>query len=963
MITSLLALGVWIHGTTAPIAAAEPVQIARAIQVAVDRDGGRALERAWRSRLATSPRNPQAIFAVATFERSRYRYERADSLYRQLDGRGAEIGIAWRAMAQAGMAAWRAMGSEPARADSLYSAALISAQSIRTRDVEAEVLLGLAGLRGRSQGPKVAQALLTQWWNTLPDHSPTDSAQRLCLTGAVAEQLGDTTGARRIARGADAAERLRAWRIAGSCRLTEAQTVERRGYIQGASYAARMALAHYSRIRYDAGTALASQWYGYVLVRSSRFAQARALLEQAIISARITRFESVEAWAHSGLANLYLVLGDLGLARAHAAIASNSHAVRNDRWGIASSRGFEAAALAASGDLPTAAERYTDAHAAFVAAGLPLNGLPALVARARLQLRMGQLDSAERTIAMASVVGQSTEGWRNDAAVLRAGLAMRRGQFSRADSLLRTLDQARGRRTGTMTLHQFTVALFQAQVALRRDRVVAAESALAAITSSLADWRAAQQNRGLTASLAQLNSNWDGLSETAPDLVAQLIAHGRLATAFAFVEQLRAREIVERALRAAAQLTDSSIALRALPRERGASPVVTIDSLQRVLSADEAFVSYTLGIDDAPTTAIIVTRDTAIARDMPSRMTLVSDIARFTQLAVSGIEARAHSRRLGEVLLAPVFSALPATVTRLILSLDGELHRVPFDALRLPDGRFAVERATISTAPSATALMALRARSGTAGVRVLVVGDPRYPPQRQEVDGAGTGLRTSGALTRTGVSLPRLRHSGDEARRVARYGVRSTLLLGVAATENAIGRTDWSDVGVLHVAAHALVNPESQTGTAIALSPGAGTDGFLLPAEIALLDLRGSLVVLSSCHTSGGQVLGGEGLRGLTAPLLEAGARAVVATHWSIGDRSVVPFVDRFYAAMATGARVDDALRQAKLAAIRDGVSLADWGSFAVIGDGAMRMTFRQPRLTPVDWLRGVITRDSGTGR
>ena len=155
------------------------------------------------------------------------------------------------------------------------------------------------------------------------------------------------------------------------------------------------------------------------------------------------------------------------------------------------------------------------------------------------------------------------------------------------------------------------------------------------------------------------NSSWGGLSEVAPDLVVQLAARGRLDLAFAFVEQLRAREIVERSLRAVAQLPDSSAATRALRAERGAAPVVTISELQRTLARDEAFVSYTLGIDDIPTSAIIVTRDSAVSRTMPSRASLLPDIARFAQLAVAGTEAVASSRRLGNALLAPVFAALP----------------------------------------------------------------------------------------------------------------------------------------------------------------------------------------------------------------------------------------------------------------------------------------------------------------
>jgi hypothetical protein len=99
--------------------------------------------------------------------------------------------------------------------------------------------------------------------------------------------------------------------------------------------------------------------------------------------------------------------------------------------------------------------------------------------------------------------------------------------------------------------------------------------------------------------------------------------------------------------------------------------------------------------------------------------------------------------------------------------------------------------------------------------------------------------------------------------------------------------------------------------------------------------------------------------------LFEAGARAIVVTHWSIGDRSVLPFVDRFYAAMASGESVGDALRRTKLAAIRDGARISDWAAFTVIGDASMRPSFRQRRLSPMNWLHDLIqpTRDTSTAR
>jgi CHAT domain-containing protein len=172
---------------------------------------------------------------------------------------------------------------------------------------------------------------------------------------------------------------------------------------------------------------------------------------------------------------------------------------------------------------------------------------------------------------------------------------------------------------------------------------------------------------------------------------------------------------------------------------------------------------------------------------------------------------------------------------------------------------------------------------------------------------------------------------------------------------------DWGTVGVVHFATHALIDGDGQARTALALTPTASDDGFLTPSEIATLRFNGALVVLSACQSLGGQILGGEGLRGLTAPLFEAGARAIVVTHWSIGDRSVLPFVDRFYSAMAAGESVGDALRRTKLAAIRDGARISDWAAFTVIGDASMHPPFRARRLSPMNWLHDLIqpTRDT----
>jgi hypothetical protein len=487
-------------------------------------------------------------------------------------------------------------------------------------------------------------------------------------------------------------------------------------------------------------------------------------------------------------------------------------------------------------------------------------------------------------------------------------------------------------------------------LALRNDRVAVADSAVTYVASEIAWWRSNLARSEMRAGIAQLRDAWGGLSDAYPDIVHRLVRADRLPLAFRFIESVRAREFTERTLRAVADQIDSTSAREGYRRIPVFVAAAEVNDVRRQLARDEALVSLTLGIDRGPTTAIIVTSDTAFGVSLPAREALVPLIERYHRVAIAGIDPVVPSRQLGAALITPIARALPVHITRLLISPDGDLFRVPFDALRLADDRYAVERFEVSLVPSATAAMELRHTASSGNTRVVAVGDPLYGNDR--ISGAPRGESPIPDSTLGGLSLARLPHSVVEARRVTQYAVRGEVWTRAAASESAVRKADWGNVAVAHFATHALVDNEGQARTALALSPGGANDGFLTTPEIASLRFPGSLIVLSACHTLGGQVLGGEGLRGLAGPLLEAGARAIVVTHWSIGDRSVVPFVDRFYAAMAAGASAGEALRSTKLAAIRDGARVSDWAAFTIIGDASMRPALRPRRLTPISWLR-----------
>ena len=904
----------------------DPSLIMRDAQRAVETSHDAAFEARWRATLARAPRDPGALLAIATLERLRYHYARADSLYERLLLVDPPR-TAFAAAAHLGMGAWRALGDDVPRADTLFARARDEALSANASRIASAALYGLAQIRSRTVGPRAGLDLVRQARTVLTDGLAEDSAAFLCFEGARLQQLGDTTAIQRVLEGVRMARRSGSERVWGGCELMLAQAVEPSGRFVDATRYAAHAVWLFERTHYLTGVANASQWLGYARFERGYFNEAVVDLERAVRAGHATSFRWVEAWSHANLATFYLALGDGGSARDEAARAVPLHTTSGDLWGLATDRRLEGLVLLSQRRFDEAAAKFSASVAAFQRAGLGYNAVEPLRLYALASMSGGHLDSAAHALDQATRLARASAnaGWFEELPVHLARLAMLRGNYPLADSLTAAARTKYGYRRDSISVHTMEFAAQEAQLALREGHVDLADSAVGHMTAAITAWRRVVATSDLRAGIAQLHGEWGSLVDVYPDLVARFVAAGRVGTAFELIESVRAREIAEGTLRSIARMPDSSIAEGAI-RRVAATPIVVSEAATRArLARDEALVILTLGAAGAPTTAIVLTRDTARAVSLPPRAIIAPLAERYARVAMSGTEPIAVSRQLGAALLQPIVDILPRSITRLAISPDGELYRIPFDALRLTGDHYAIDRFEISLVSSATvAFMLDRMPSSARANGLVAIGDPSFEKQR--------------------VHLTRLQYSADEARLVGEYGVRSIVLTHDQATEAALRGLDWSGVGVVHFATHALVADDGPGRTALALTPSDRDDGLLTAPEIASLPIRGALVVLSGCESLGGQVLGGEGLRGLAAPLFEAGARAVVATHWPIGDRGVVPFVDRFYAGMAAGRDAGAALRDAKLASIHEHGSIADWAAFTLIGDARMRPILKPRR-------------------
>lgn len=377
---------------------------------------------------------------------------------------------------------------------------------------------------------------------------------------------------------------------------------------------------------------------------------------------------------------------------------------------------------------------------------------------------------------------------------------------------------------------------------------------------------------------------------------------------------------------------------------------VGLTETEEALAPHEALLAFLMAPDEdifgkfaGGSWLLAVTSTGTRAYRLPGRMDLGVKVATFRGL----VEARDDALlELGAVtlyddLLAAALADLPG-VEELILVPDGVLHLLPFGLLRPhPQADPLAATYRLSSAPSVTLWHRWREGSHEVPAAALALADPEFVGSSIAEEGTSDTLAAEDRqwALETGGLLGRLPYAVNEGRALVRRlgGPPSRVLIGEEATEAFLKSAPFDDFGVLHFAAHALVDDQRPRRSAVLLAAGTeGEDGLLQPREIAALDLAGKLVVVSACESGSGQVLLGEGVQSLARAFFRAGARAVVASLWRLEDDEAADFFDRFYRALADGESVAGAVAEAQRELRGRGAPAAAWAGVVVLGDGAM---------------------------
>ena len=399
----------------------------------------------------------------------------------------------------------------------------------------------------------------------------------------------------------------------------------------------------------------------------------------------------------------------------------------------------------------------------------------------------------------------------------------------------------------------------------------------------------------------------------------------------------------------------------------------SLPEVEEALAPDQAILSFQIGLWEdiygdfgGGSWLLVSTQSGTKIYRLPDRAALRPAVRLFNGLFESrdGSEIQAAAR-LYQQLLAEALTELPEGVRRLIIVPDGDLHALPFSALRAdPRAPPLNHDYEIWRAPSATLWLHWQeAQPEPRAAAVLVLADP-LPPSVERSSASDASIRFDDRPQASfrdwaladGARLPALPFSRLEARSVAEhFGAASRLRIGADASETFLKATSLAPFGVVHFAAHAVIDPKRPHRSAVLLAAGSPVeDGLLQPRDIAGLDFSGQVVVLSACQSASGAVLRGEGVMSLARSFFAAGATAVIGSLWPMRDDEAAAFFDLFYAHLAQGKTVGSALASAQIDLSSRGAPAAAWAGLTVLGNGAVSLApaVAPPKLTAWRWIQ-----------
>ena len=458
------------------------------------------------------------------------------------------------------------------------------------------------------------------------------------------------------------------------------------------------------------------------------------------------------------------------------------------------------------------------------------------------------------------------------------------------------------------------------------------------------------------------------------------------------------------------RLTNLTISLSRIDDSSAQAQAVTqmklssIDDVRRLIPTNAALIElvvyqpYTLNgfLKGEPASAryaayIMTQLGEVQAVDLGEKATIDRQIADYRRALKSpSSSVRDIARELDEMLMAPIRPLLGAK-THLLISPDGQLNVMPFDALIDEQGHYLIESYQTSYLTSGRDLLKLQA-STAASRPAVIIADPDYASAVESLTSESAADAATVATTQNtdqrSADVEALRFlplpgTATEANAIAPLLPDAIILTQRQATESQLKQL--AAPRILHIATHGFFLPDttfdatldatsrSNLGASLelvdtkleaALMPadyeienpllrsglalagvnarssggdGAIEDGIFTALEASNLNLRGTqLVVLSACETGLGATSDGDGVYGLRRAFAIAGAESQLMSLWQVDDYGTSEMMQLYYENLTEQKQGrSEALRNVQLELLNTGTYQHPyyWSSFILSGD------------------------------
>lgn len=299
-------------------------------------------------------------------------------------------------------------------------------------------------------------------------------------------------------------------------------------------------------------------------------------------------------------------------------------------------------------------------------------------------------------------------------------------------------------------------------------------------------------------------------------------------------------------------------------------------------------------------------------------------------------DASQLARAAYEKLMQPLRPFLSGA-KHLLVSPDGELNLIPFEALVDEKGRYLIENYSFSYLTGGRDLLRMQTARASKS-KSLIVANPTFSESAEEqtvkisanekTDSDGKRRSITAARNLSDTYFAPLGGTLSEARSIQTIFPDAVSLTGAQASETALKAV--TAPRILHVATHGfflensddakteIQNPLLRSGLAFAganrRDEAAKDDGILTALEASGLNLWGTkLVVLSACDTGIGEVKNGEGVYGLRRAFTQAGTETLVMSLWAVSDYATRELMTNYYKNLKQGSGRGASLRQVQL--------------------------------------------------